>query len=294
MSLILSSELKNRGKSGFNSQVSKGRTVLAEPIGLKHFSQGDTCGEGSHRIEFWQLWQQYRDYHYSCCLKWMNGNSDDAEESLSQAMLKAWSKWPDHRDQITYPKAWLTQVIHNHCMDIHRQRQREAQKMENIDDINVDHIAVNSSGESPESNISRCEMRAYLNKAIESLPPRLRDPFILRYFQNKSCQDISKQLTLSEENVWKRVQQARTILRNQLNKYLTGEDDTSFDSLLPDLKSVIPTVKESQPDETVIFDGEASITTTNNIEEISYKFTVLCIQTLPHSWYSSPSLQGWK
>jgi RNA polymerase sigma factor (sigma-70 family) len=247
------------------------------------------------RTEFWHLWQQYRAYHYSRCLQWMGGNSHDAEESLSQAMFKAWNKWPYYTDKIANPKAWLTRLIHNHCMDIHRKAKREAQKMENIDDIKfAEHLPVTSSLESPESDISRREMRTYLHQAIAALPPRLRDPFILRYCQDKSYKEIAKQLALSEENVWKRVQQARTILRSRLNNYLAGENDTSLDSLLPQLKSLIPTLEESKPEKTAIFNWEASITTTIIIEEINYKLTVICLQTLPHTWYSSPSLQGWK
>jgi hypothetical protein len=38
---------------------------------------------------FWQQWQQYRDYLYRCCIKWMGGNPTDAEDALSRAMLKA-------------------------------------------------------------------------------------------------------------------------------------------------------------------------------------------------------------
>ena len=41
---------------------------------------------------FWQIFQQHRDYLFRCCLKWMNGNSTEAEDLLSQATIKAWEK----------------------------------------------------------------------------------------------------------------------------------------------------------------------------------------------------------
>ena len=37
---------------------------------------------------FWQIFQQHRDYLFRSCLNWMNGNSTEAEEMLSQAMVK--------------------------------------------------------------------------------------------------------------------------------------------------------------------------------------------------------------
>ncbi|HIK09598.1 MAG TPA: sigma-70 family RNA polymerase sigma factor [Oscillatoriaceae cyanobacterium M33_DOE_052] len=40
----------------------------------------------------WPLFQQHRDYLFRCCRKWTNGNSVEAEDLLSQAMLKALGK----------------------------------------------------------------------------------------------------------------------------------------------------------------------------------------------------------
>ncbi|MEH2463562.1 RNA polymerase sigma factor [Nostoc sp.] len=246
---------------------------------------------GSDR-DFWHLWEQYQDYLYNRCLQWMGGNRHDAEDLFSLAMLKAWNQWPDYVNKITKPRAWLSRLIHNLCMDLHRERKREAQRIKNVEDIQFrDHAVVTSRLESPESEMFGHELRAYLRHRIESLPTRLREPFILRYCQEKSYRDIAKQLALCEDNVYKRVQQARTILQKQLSKYLAGEDDTSLDSFSPRFKWVVPMV-ESKPDQKVISDWEVPITT--SIEEINYKVTVTCLETLQHTWYSSPSLLEWR
>ncbi|MEH1872215.1 RNA polymerase sigma factor [Nostoc sp.] len=242
---------------------------------------------------FWQVWEQYRNYFYSRCLEWMGGNHHDAEDLFSRAMLKAWNQWPDYATKITKPRAWLSRLIHNLCMDLHRERKREAQRIENVEDIQFrDHTVVTSRLESPESEMFSHELRVYLRHRIASLPTRLREPFILRYCQEKSYRDIAKELALSEDNVYKRVQQARTILQKQLSKYLVGEDDISLDSLSTPLKWVIPMV-ESKPDQKLISDWEVPMTTTS-IEEINYKVTVTCLENLQHTWYTSPSLLGWR
>ncbi|WP_392530695.1 RNA polymerase sigma factor [Nostoc sp. C117] len=278
--------------------------VLEETICLRQTPQPDVCLENfiSKRddglglgTDFWQLWQQYRDYHYSRCLQWMGGDRNDAEDSLSLAMLKAWKKWPDYADKITNPKAWLTRLIHNLCMDIHRKRQRSEQSIENIEDIKFgDEMALTCSIESPESDICRREMRAFLYEAIEALPPKLRDCFILRCCKDKSYKDIANQLLLSEDNVYKRVQKARAILQKQLNKYLAGEHNTSLDSFQSSFKSVIPTPEESKTDKTTISDWQVAIATQSLVEQINYKLTTICLTTLPHSWYSSPNPLVWR
>lgn len=244
--------------------------------------------------DFLQSWLLYQDYFYKCCLKWTGGNSDDAEDVLNLAMLKALNKWTKYADKIIYPKAWLTQIIYNFCMDVHRQRKREALEIENIDNIKfADHPAFASQVEFPESHILTLEMQAYLHHQIASLPDRLREPFILRCCQDKSYQDVAKQLVLSQENVRKRIQAARKILQKQLKKYLAGEDNTCVDSLLPSLNKVMPRVEQCQSDETVICHWESSIPTKNKQSEINYKLTVICLETLPHPWYSSPNSLGW-
>lgn len=153
----------------------------------------------------------------------MGGNYHDAEDALTQAMLKAWNQWKKCANKIIYPKAWLARIIYNFCMDVHRKRKREATGIENIDDIKfAHHQAFASRVEFPESNILNLEMRAYLRYRIESLPDRLRHPFILHCCQEKSYKDIAKQLALSEENVRKRIQEARKILQKQLKNILQG------------------------------------------------------------------------
>jgi RNA polymerase sigma-70 factor (ECF subfamily) len=249
---------------------------------------------GNDYTYFWQLWEQYRDYLYSRCLQWMGGNRHDAEDLLSRAMLKAWNQWPNYSSKIIKPRAWLSRLIQNLCIDLHRERKRDAQRIKNVEDIQfIDHIVVTSRLESPESEMFSHELRAYLCHRIESLPTRLRQPFILRYCQEKSYRDIAKELALSEENIYKRVQQARTILQKQLSKYLAGEDDISLDSLPPHLKLVVPIGEDFKPDQRVISDWEVPMTTRSN-EEINYKVTVICLENLQHTWYSSPSLLGWR
>jgi RNA polymerase sigma-70 factor (ECF subfamily) len=120
------------------------------------------------------------------------------------------------------------------------------------------------------------------------LPARLRQPFVLHYCQEISYPDIAKKLLCSEDNIRKSVRKARRILQRHLKRYLAGEDDTALNSLSPSLKLITPMAEKSQPDE------ESPIVTNSNREEINYQVTVICLETLPHLWYSSPSSLGWR
>ncbi|HBE16113.1 MAG TPA: hypothetical protein DEG17_05760 [Cyanobacteria bacterium UBA11149] len=54
---------------------------------------------------------------------------------MSIAKIKSWQKWQKYGNTIKCPKSWLTKIIYNSCMDVHRKKRREALLIENIDDI---------------------------------------------------------------------------------------------------------------------------------------------------------------
>ncbi len=232
----------------------------------------------------------------------MNRNPPDAEDALSQAMIKAWKQWPKYSQSIINPQAWLSELIHNLCVDIHRQRQRV--KIENIDDIEfIDSTKLIPYIECGESTLIRDELRVYLYHQIESLPCRLRYPFVLHYWQKKTYKEIAKQLSISQDSVRKRAKQARIILQKQLNKYFEGENNISVDlTRLQNVNYLTSNPKiEEKPHQNleavyanVLHSWETPITTKSKLEEINYKVTAICLETLPHHWYSSPSSLGWR
>lgn len=251
------------------------------------------CSEDIEKT-FWQLWEQNRDYFYHCCLKWMGGNSMDAEEALSRAMLKAWDKLPDYSEKITNLRAWLTRLTHNLCVDIHRERRRQkAIQIEKIEDIATgDNSAVISGCDSPELALLNHELGQYLRQAIDSLPARLRTPFTMRYCDEISYQDIAQKLALSLDNIYKRIQQARDILQKRLSRYLSGLDDALLDSSKVGKKKKL-VVETSQSEETMISNSIASMTVDNIGETINYQVTGLCLETLHYGSYRLLSPLGW-
>ncbi|MBN3940007.1 sigma-70 family RNA polymerase sigma factor [Nostoc sp. NMS9] len=190
---------------------------------------------------FWQQWQEYRDYLHRCCLKWMGGNPTDAEDALSRAMLKAWEKVQKYAEEIANFKAWLTRLTHNLCVDIHRERDRSTNRVENIEVYaSKEEQGLVRSEETPESAMETGEKRIVIRRAIDNLPTRLRETFILHFYQELSYQEIVQQQEISYQNVCKRISLARAILREELRGYFIGEDGIDTD------KSVTPTMEVTE------------------------------------------------
>lgn len=185
-----------------------------------------SCSEDLEK-EFWQQWQQHHNTLYLCCIKWMGGNSLDAEDALSRSMLKAWEKVQKFSGKINNFKAWLIRLTHNLCIDIHRERSRVANRVEDIEGYACDEqVGLLRSEDTPESLIENDEKKAVIRRAIENLPPRLRETFILHFYRELSYQEIAEQQGISYQNVCKRMSQARKILREELRGYFIGEDET--------------------------------------------------------------------
>ncbi|MCT7965687.1 sigma-70 family RNA polymerase sigma factor [Laspinema sp. D1] len=74
---------------------------------------------------FWQQWICYQDELYRDCLQYLR-NPTEAEDLLSQAMLKAWKQVTTRATAIQNFRAWVKQLTKNLCLDRLRQRKKIA------------------------------------------------------------------------------------------------------------------------------------------------------------------------
>jgi RNA polymerase sigma factor (sigma-70 family) len=176
----------------------------------------DSVAEGN-TLAFWRLWDIYKGRLYQVCLWQMNGVREDAEDALSRSMLRALEKLPHASGPIENIGAWLSRLTVNLCVDIHREHQREARRLESIDDVlPAPGDVLPAADDSPEDVFLNREAVGYVFGVVNDLPPRLREPFTLRFLQEMEYGDIAAQLILTSDNVRKRIQQARDILRQRL------------------------------------------------------------------------------
>jgi RNA polymerase sigma-70 factor (ECF subfamily) len=170
----------------------------------------------------WQLWQRYQEELRRHCRRWMGGRAHDAEDALSTAMLKTWELLPGQASGLADVRAWLLRLTYNVCMDFHRERQRRARLLHGLGEPDGPASEWSAGRHSPEEALLRRELSSCLRHAIHDLPPRLRQPVLLRFFREMPHRDIAEQLELRPENVRKRLQYARGILGSRLRTLLSG------------------------------------------------------------------------
>ncbi len=159
-------------------------------------------------------------------------------------MLKAWEKVQKYAGEIANFKAWLTKLTHNLCVDIHRERSRDANRVEDIEAIPEERGLI-SFDDTPEIAMDTGEKKIVIRRAIANLPTRLRKTFILHFYEELSYQEIAQQQEISYQNVCKRISQARTILREELREYFIGSDGTDLElSVTPTLAATKSAIGE--------------------------------------------------
>jgi RNA polymerase sigma factor (sigma-70 family) len=156
---------------------------------------------------FWRLWRRHQPDLHRVCLRELNGHAADAEDALSQAMLKALDHLPVCAGQVLNPAAWLRRLTRNLCIDLRREQFRRAKAAESWKQTAL----ADTKWDEPWRQIG---VEAEILQQITKLPLSLRESFMLHVLREMPAKGVASQLGLSVANVRKRVQLARARLRD--------------------------------------------------------------------------------
>lgn len=160
---------------------------------------------------FWAVWMAHQAGLRRRSLHLSGGNRADAEDALSAAMVRAAQAFD--RQPIQNPGAWLVRILHNACMDQHRQNANRVPIESEDEDLASPPVSVWAEPEpSPEEALSQQESDAAWGRAMSALPEALVEPLRL-HLDDWSDERIAAHLNISRELVRKRRQLAKNRLR---------------------------------------------------------------------------------
>jgi len=179
------------------------------------------------RGEFARLVETYSPMIYRLGLKMLD-NPQDVEDMLQETFIKTYRHLKDF-DGRSNLSTWLYRIATNEALMALRRKRPDtisfdeplADEAEPQEPLQiVDWCCM------PEEELMSAEGRAYLDKAVESLPTSLRVVFLLRDIEGLSTRETAEVLNLSEMAVKTRLSRARLQLRETLSTYyserLTG------------------------------------------------------------------------
>ena len=177
--------------------------------------------EELRRARFETAWRQNVSELYRRSLQWTSGRREDADDALGHAALIALEKMPQELQPFE-ARRWLLRLVYNKCMDILRHRRRSPCVAREVDDPSPKE-ELEAVGPGHESELLAGELISVARDRIQSLPPRLRKVAELHLLGEMPYSEIADLLALTEVNVRKRMQEARSYLREHLQAYMEGD-----------------------------------------------------------------------
>ena len=139
---------------------------------------------------------------------------ETAKEIVQDAYISMWEK-RETIDMERAVKSYLTMVIHNKCTN-HLRDNRKFDK--NI--LDIENLLDVPEYESSDSLVAD-ELKISIDSAINELPEKCREIFVLNRYENLKYQEIADKLQISVKTVESQMSKALQHMRVRLAEYVT-------------------------------------------------------------------------
>ena len=144
-------------------------------------------------------------------------NHMDAEDITQEVMIRIWQNI--NKFNFLAARAWIMRTTHNLCIDYLRRNKNQYQKELSIDDNLSERIEDQRNAVMPDEALNQNLLDKNIKQAVESLPERLKSPFVLYELQGFKYKEISKILDVPLNTVKVNILRARKQLQQDLKLY---------------------------------------------------------------------------
>lgn len=171
------------------------------------------CVELKDQNAFKKLMDKYRDSIYFMVLKMLH-NRDDADDITIESFGKAFNKLDNYDPKYAF-STWLFKIATNNCIDFIRKKRLETLSIdeplgnEDGEEMNID---VKSNTPNPEEKMIRNQRAISVRGHISKLDPKYRMLIELRYYDEKSYEEIAEELAIPLGTVKAQLFRAKELL----------------------------------------------------------------------------------
>ncbi len=160
-----------------------------------------------------ELMSRYKDSIYFMLLKMVN-NRDDADDLTIEAFGKAFRNLKQYTPDYAF-STWLFKIATNNCIDFIRKKRKMTLSLDrgfDTEDGGEITLEVKSNTPDPKEHMMKKQNVILMRDVVERLKPRYRRLVELRYFQERSYEEISDELKLPLGTVKAQLFRAREFL----------------------------------------------------------------------------------
>lgn len=150
-------------------------------------------------------------------LRHLVGSKEEAEDILQDVFLKTF-KTLDQFDNRRKFSSWIYRIAHNEAVNfIKRKNKFRSVSWEDIVSTR-DRLALADDTRSPQENWIRFERRASVRQALKELPPKYREVLLLRFYFERSYDEIAHIIGKPRNTVGTLISRAKKRLVNLLRE----------------------------------------------------------------------------
>lgn len=156
----------------------------------------------------------------------------EAEDVVQLAYLKAFAAIGEFEGRSSL-STWLTRIAINEALMRRRSARRrraqlEAASVSILDDYREQLMRGSMSGNAPEAEMMRAQIRGLLESAVEQLPAEFRPVFVLREIEGLSIEETAEALGVAPGTVKTRLHRAKRRLQQLLAPEVKAALEGSF------------------------------------------------------------------
>jgi RNA polymerase sigma-70 factor (ECF subfamily) len=144
-----------------------------------------------------------------------NASSHDKEDILQDVFIKMYRNINDYDSSLIF-SSWIYRITHNYIIDWHRKNKRHIGISLDDDDTKLIHMLEDEEGKADPQALQDKEDIDLIKKAIQKLPPDYQEIIALKFFEDKSYEEISDILKISVSSVGVKINRAKKMIKQNI------------------------------------------------------------------------------
>ena len=161
-------------------------------------------------------------------------NHQDAEDLMQDTHVAAYTELAKFEHRASY-KTWISRIMINKCLYKLKYGYFKNEVLsEQIPESNSLPMHIKGNENQTEDVLQNRELGRVLEKSLQNIPVNYRTVFVLREIEGFSVAETAQLLDITPINVKVRLNRAKSMLQNEIEKYYTQSEVYSFNQIYCD------------------------------------------------------------
>lgn len=170
----------------------------------------------SDTAAFGELIERYNTMLLRYVMRRSHATKEDAEDIVQNSFIKMYRNINDFDTSLKF-SSWAYRITHNELIDWYRKQKSRPKLI--ITDKDEDIFSTIAGDMNIEKEAIQKETKKEIERVIQELDPKYQEIIMLRFFEEKSYEEISDILQIPSGTVAIRISRAKKILEDTLKAY---------------------------------------------------------------------------